>query len=105
MAVNWSRKADDWDDVKADSRPSVAAMAVGKVIRRAEPTPNDTLIWGRPAEQWFLAERGDDVFLVNTEGYEYCRYAVRLPGFRLDPCVNCGRQLDEHGGCVVCNEE
>ena len=28
--------------------------------------------------QWFILTRGQDVYVVNTEGYNYCRYIVRL---------------------------
>lgn len=28
--------------------------------------------------QWFIAVQGENQFLVNREGYQFCRYAVRL---------------------------
>ena len=30
------------------------------------------------SKKWFVAVQGENQFLVNTEGYSYCRYAVRL---------------------------
>ena len=32
-----------------------------------------------PRPQFFVAEVGAEFYLINTEGYDYARYAARLP--------------------------
>lgn len=69
---------------KAD--PAVSAFVRGlKVIPRTELWPAD-MSFGAQTEfkigvpQWFVAEVLGRKYLVDTEGYNYARYMVRLTG-------------------------
>ena len=44
-----------------------------------DPYLYDTFDFPAPG-QWFLLDWDDTVLLVNTEGYDYCRYAVEVKG-------------------------
>jgi len=35
----------------------------------------------RPIEQFFILSANDSYYLVNTEGYNYCRYMLEIPDY------------------------
>lgn len=80
--LKWSRKAETWDDVRADAR--ALPLAEGLPVYPAGGSPMHDIGPERP--QLFLAQtESGDLFLVDTQGYDYCRYAVRIPGLRIPP--------------------
>lgn len=75
----FGRKPEDWTDGYI---PEVAGLALTGLsalpVYPAPVFPCDDLPDGLP--QYFIAERPNgDRFLVDTQGYNYCRYVARIP--------------------------
>jgi hypothetical protein len=78
--VRWSRKPSAWAEIYTTVRigtlpeglPRYAAADLG--IRRS-PLAGFT---NPPDGQYFLVDVGDDLYLANTEGYDYAKYWVAV---------------------------
>lgn len=75
--LKWSRKAYDWDEVTADRRAWIAIE--GLQAFPAGSSPMDTFPDSRPSLHLTYRTNGD-WFLVDSQGYDYARYAVRIVG-------------------------
>ena len=82
-----SRKPETFEEVKVIHGNSIALCeelyGLPFLKELAVNTPFDTLPNGTP--QWFIFSRKEGEYrvnyLVNTEGYDYCRYVGRLGKF------------------------
>ena len=95
--LNWSRKADSWDQVRADER--ALNLAMGLMVYTAEHTPNHCYAGDVRGEHVVQTADGR-LFFVDPQGYDYARYAVLIPGLRINVA---GPQatLDSFGRLVV----
>ena len=84
LDLKWSRKAWKWDEVNEDSRARAAAVDAKLVVYFAEVSP--CTYFSGPRPQMHIAETPNgDRFLVDTQGYNYARYAVRIPEEHVKP--------------------
>lgn len=78
--IPYGRKEIDWNSETIPEVTSPAALMGLRdlAVYSAEARPCDDIPADRP--QYFIAERPNgDRFVVNTEGYNYCRYVARIP--------------------------
>lgn len=78
--IPYGRKEFDWNSESIPVIKSTAALLAlpSLPVFPANASPMDDLPDDRP--QYFVAERPNgDRFVVNTEGYNYCRYVARVP--------------------------
>lgn len=78
--IPYGRKEESWDSRSIPDVTSEAALLAlrGLPVYSAEATPMLDIPADRP--QYFIVERPNgDRFVVNTEGYNYCRYVARIP--------------------------
>lgn len=78
--IPYGRKEVDWNSESIPTITSEAAWLAlpGLPTFPAEARPSDDIPEDRP--QYFIAERPNgDRFVVDTEGYNYCRYVARIP--------------------------
>jgi hypothetical protein len=79
-AVAFGRKPERWTDehIPTISNPEALAALKNLPVYSANASPNDDLPKDRP--QYFIVERPNrDRFLIDTQGYNYCRYVARIP--------------------------
>lgn len=76
-----SHKALSWDEVRSIPRSAIEAVedelkALPRFATREDTFPVDYFEKGRP--QYFVAVISGREFFVDTQGFEYARYAGRL---------------------------
>ena len=75
----YTRKPTTWSEVE-DYTPTDRELDAISRLQMLETygTPStDLFVNAKP--QIFLTERGGEIYLVNTEGFDYCRYVLRIP--------------------------
>ena len=89
--IRWGRKLVRWDDAPAIPNYMVQKLIAAEIPRfqpaeiYGQPTITDAAPETRfraPAEVpqlfWLVDEEVGRIFLIDTQGYDYARYAVRL---------------------------
>lgn len=98
--LNWTRKPTSTSEVQAKIPSSHPAIAGLQHFNTAEHFNLWRLADGTP--QYFTVRTPEGSFLVNTEGYSYPRYMIRLVGLA---CPCCGRPSNDIGPCENCSDE
>lgn len=72
----FTRKADSWKEVQKIrlTNAEIASLPQADILGE---TPIDTFSAPAPA-QFFIARAAHGTYLINTEGYEFARYAARV---------------------------
>ena len=76
---DYGRKVGDWDDVAKCGTvkiPKAHAKLLTKYDRKVHAIDDTFSSLPTGAPMVFLLKDGKRTFLVNTEGFNYCRYAV-----------------------------
>lgn len=88
-SMKWGRKLVRWDDA-----PEIPSYMVQKLVAAEIPRFHPADIYDEPIEAlpetsfrttaevpqifWLVNEDAGRIFLIDTQGYDYARYAVRL---------------------------
>lgn len=72
----WTRKPMEWADIYSDEPKDLTGLKRADILGK---TPIEEFTAPAPA-QYFIAKNEHGYFLVNTEGYTYPRYILRIEG-------------------------
>ncbi len=76
-SAHYTRKAYNWSEADTDARRAVLHAAKYLPVFSTHGKPIDDFPEDRP--QYHIAEVGDHLYLVDTQGFNYARYIARLP--------------------------
>ena len=74
------RKPSEWPEISSvrlfNLHPSVIGVLNNLPVVEGAESPMDYFLDGK--QQFYIVKADDGVFFVDTQGYDYARYAVRL---------------------------